>query len=145
MPALKIQDLKKHLVSRGFLVYRTNPEEVQLAELVRDNLIMDGSVALLTGEPMRVRFMTRAQRSDFPWSHETPAALFERARRLAVRASAHGFREVSTVVIPQQDPIEPDTVLDVWYQVVFERELGSLEEAEDVLRFALSLEKVAPR
>ena len=145
MPPTKNQELKKHLVARGFLVYRTSPEEIQLAELVRDNLIMDGSVSLLALEPMRVRFMTRAQRSDFPWSHETPAGLFERARRLAVAAAAHGFREVSTAVVPQQDPMEPDAVLDVWYQVVFERELGSLEEADEVLRFALSVEKVAPR
>jgi len=145
MAPLKLQDIKKQLVTRGFLVYRTSPEEVQLAELVRDNLIMDASVAVVAGEPLRVRFKTRAQRSDFPWSHETPAALFEHARRLAAAAASHGFREVSTAVVPQLDPMESESVLDVWYQVVFDRELESLDDLADVLTFALSLEKVAPR
>jgi hypothetical protein len=145
MASSKLSDLKKHLRSKGFLVYRTSEQEVQLAELVRENLIMDASVSVITEGPTRVRFMTRAQRSDFPWSHESTTALFERARRLGVAAAAHGFREVATSVAPQADPMDPGAVLDVWYMVGFEREVGSMDELDEHLTFALSVEKVAPR
>lgn len=145
MTAPKLAELKKHLRSKGFLVYRTSEQEVQLAELVRENLIMDACVSVVVEEPLRIRFVTRAQRSDFPWTHESPAALFERARRLGVSAASHGFREVATSVAPQADPMDSGAVLDVWYQVGFEREVGSMHELDEPLAFALGLEKVAPR
>jgi hypothetical protein len=145
MAVSKVQELKKHLTAAGFLVYRTGAEEVHLAELARENLIMDASVSIVLSEPLRVRFCTRAQRSDFPWSNESTAALFERARRQAATAMARGFREVSTAVAPQTDPVDAEAVLDVWYQAIFEREVASLDELDALLAFALALEKVAPR
>jgi hypothetical protein len=145
MASAKLSDIKKYLRSKGFLVYRSSEQEVQLAELVRENLIMDASVSVVVEAPLRVRFLTRAQRSDFPWSHESPAALFERARRQGVSAASNGFREVATSVAPQADPMDPGAVLDVWYQVGFEREVPSIEEIDEPLAFALGVEKVAPR
>lgn len=141
----KVQELKKHLISKGFLVYRCGAEDVMLAERVRDNLIMDASVAVIASEPLRVRFLARAQRNDFPWSQENPAALLERARRAVATAAPEGFREVGTMTTPLLDPIDAEQVLDVWYQVVFEKDVGGLDEAMEAVQFALSLEKVAVR
>lgn len=145
MPSPKVQEIKKHLVGKGFLVYRCGAEDVMLAERVRDNLIMDASVGVIAGEPLRVRFLARAQRNDFPWSQENPAALFERARRAVAAAAPEGFREVGTVTTPLLDPIDAAQVLDVWYQVVFEKDVTDLDEAVTAVRFAIALEKVALR
>src|SRR6478609_2379518 len=90
------QQLKKALVASGFEVFRTLPEEVVLAERVRENLILDSGVRVgpLGDGGVRVRLVLRAQRTDFPSDEE--AALFERVRKLAEPALANGSAEIST-------------------------------------------------
>jgi hypothetical protein len=136
------QQLKKALVAGGFEVFRTLPEEVVLAERVRENLILDSGVRvgpLGEGTGIRVRLVLRAQRTDFPSDAEE--ALFARVRKLAEPAIAEGFAEVSTNLNAVKDPVDADRVLDTFYEVFLARELASLEEAMPVLKFALSLEK----
>jgi hypothetical protein len=140
-PTTTPQQLKKALVASGFEVFRTLPEEVVLAERVRENLILDSGVRVgpLEEGRVRVRLVLRGQRSDFPSDEE--AALFERVRKLAEPALANGFAEISTNVNAVMDPADPERTLDTFYEVFLAHEVATLEDAVPVLKFALSLEK----
>jgi hypothetical protein len=140
-PPLTPQQLKKALIASGFEVFRTLPEEVVLAERVRENLILDSGVrlALLGDGGYRVRLVLRAQRADFPSDDES--ALFERVRKLAAPALADGFAETATHVNAVKDPADATRVLDTFYEVSLAREVATVEDAVPVLKFALSLEK----
>src|SRR5882672_4871149 len=93
MATTNVTEIKKALIAAGFEVYRTRGTEVQIADRVRDNLIMDSGVSVHSADEVRVRFVVRAQRSDCPT--ESPAVLFERARALAGPANTRGFVEVA--------------------------------------------------
>lgn len=133
--------LKKALIAGGFEVFRTLPEEVVLAERVRENLILDSGVRLGPTQDgrLRVRVVMRAQRADFP--SEDEKALFDRVRKLAEPAIADGFAETSTNVNAVKDPADPNRTLDTFYELSLTRDVASVEEAVPVLKFALSLEK----
>ncbi len=135
------QQLKKAPVAGGFEVFRTLPDEVVLAERVRENLILDSGVRIGPTESggFRVRLVLRAQRTDFPSEDET--TLFDRVRKLAEPATDNGFAEVSTSLNAVKDPADPDRTLDTFYEVFLVREVATLEDAMPVLKFALSLEK----
>jgi hypothetical protein len=135
------QQLKKALIAGGFEVFRTRPEEVVLAERVRENLILDSGVRVgpLGDGGVRVRLVLRAQRTDFPSDEDN--ALFDRVRKLAEPAIAEGFAEVSTNLNAVKDPADPERTLDTFYEVFLSREVATLEDAMPVLKFALSLEK----
>ena len=135
------QQLKKALLASGFEVFRTLPEEVVLAERVRENLILDSGVRVgpLGDGRLRVRVVLRAQRADFPSEEE--ASLFDRVRKLAEPALADGFAEVATAVNAVKDPVDPDRTLDTFYELSLTRDVATVEEAVPVLKFALSLEK----
>lgn len=135
------QQLKKALVASGFEVFRTLPEEVVLAERVRENLILDSGVRLgpLVDGRFRVRIVFRAQRADFP--SEEDAALFDRVRKLAEPAVTNGFAEVTTAVTAVKDPADPDRTLDTFYEVFLAREAATVDDALPILKFALALEK----
>jgi hypothetical protein len=140
-PTTTPQQLTKALIASGFEVFRTLPEEVVLAERVRENLILDSGVRVgpLEEGRVRVRLVLRGQRSDFPSDEE--AALFERVRKLAEPALANGFAEISTNVNAVMDPADPERTLDTFYEVFLAHEVATLEDAVPVLKFALSLEK----
>ena len=135
------QQLKKALIAGGFEVFRTLPEEVVLAERVRENLILDSGVRVgpLDDGGVRVRLVLRAQRTDFPSDEDD--TLFDRVRKLAEPAIAEGFAEVSTNLNAVKDPADPERTLDTFYEVFLSREVATLEDAMPVLKFALSLEK----
>jgi len=135
------QQLKKALVASGFEVFRTLPEEVVLAERVRENLILDSGVRLgpLGDGRVRVRVVLRAQRADFPSDEES--SLFDRVRKLAEPALANGFSEVSTAVTAVKDPADPERTLDTFYELFLAREAPTMDDAVPILKFALSLEK----
>lgn len=136
-------ELKKTLLARGFEVYRTLGDQVVLADRVRDNLIMDSGVAARPGDVLAVRFVVRAQASDFP---TLPASdLYDRARSCAVDALGRGYAEVGVAEVPVRDPGDASKTLDTWYEVSFEREVASEDELERELRYALGLEKTVSR
>jgi hypothetical protein len=134
-------ELKKTLVARGFEVYRTLGDQVVLADRVRDNLIMDSGVAVRPGEPLAVRFVVRAQASDFPSAKADD--LFDRARACAAEACGRGYAEVGVAEVKVRDPGDATSTLDTWYEVSFERPVASEDELEQELRYALALEKTA--
>jgi hypothetical protein len=143
MPTLSTTELKKSLLAEGFEIYRTLPDRVVVADRVRDNLIMDSGVSVGTGASCVVHFVVRCQRNDFP--NETEQELFERARVLGADALARGYREVGTSVVKIPDPGERTRILDVWYEVAFERDVGETAGLPAELRYALGLQKTAPR
>lgn len=135
------QQLKKQLVASGFEVFRTLPEEVVLAERVRENLILDSGirVAPLASGAFQVRLVLRAQRADFP--NEDEAALFARARLLAQPALDKGFAETTTNITAVKDPGDAERIVDTFYEVHLAQEVASLEDAVPVIKFVMSLEK----
>jgi hypothetical protein len=136
-----VAEIKKALIAAGFELYRTRGDEVQVADRVRDNLIMDSGVAVKAARSLSVKVMVRAQRSDFPG--DGVATLFERARQLASAALSRGYVETATLTSPMQDPVDPVRTLDTWYEVCFEKPVATLEEAMIEVGFALKLEKLA--
>lgn len=136
-------ELKKALIARGFEIYRTLGERIQLADRVRDNLIMDSGVAAIVGAELSVRVVVRAQASDF--GNETAEQLFERARALGQSTLADGFVEEAANVVPIPDPGDRSRTLDTWYEVSFQKAVSNLEELCEELRSALRLEKTASR
>jgi hypothetical protein len=136
-------ELKKTLLARGFEVYRTLGDQVVLADRVRDNLIMDSGVAARPGSAFSVRFVVRAQASDFP--SVSADDLFERARVCAAPALGRGYTEVGVAEVPVRDPGDATQTLDTWYEVSFERSVTTEDELEQELRYALGLEKTVSR
>lgn len=122
-------------------MFRTLPEEVVLAERVRENLILDSGVrvAPLADGTFQVRLVLRAQKADFP--NEDEAALFARVRQLAEPAIQKGFAETSTAVTPVNDPADASRTLDTFYEVKLSQDVATLEDAVPILKFVLGLEK----
>ena len=136
-------ELKKLLLAEGFEVYRTQPDQIVLADRVRDNLIMDSGVSARIGAAPAVRFVVRAQASDFPT--DSAPQLLDRARQMARPAAAKGYREVSANSVAVRDPGDSSQTLDIWHEVAFEKTLSSDSELIAELKYALSLEKNACR
>ena len=142
MPLTNPSELKKLLLAEGFEVYRTLSDRIVLADRVRDNLIMDSGVAVRPGAEPRLRFVVRAQASDFP--ADSTEQIFERARRMAEDAVARSYSEVETNSVEVRDPGDSSRTLDTWYEVAFEKKLESEADLVPELRYVLALEKTAP-
>ncbi len=135
-------EVKKALVSSGFVVYRTRGDLVHVAERARENLIMDAGIRVRASEPA-VILMVRAQRIDFP--HAPEPAMFDHARELGQALIARGYVEVGTQITPLPDPNDETHTLDSWFEVSYEKQVNDLDEAMAEVGFALSVEKVASR
>ncbi|HEX3773735.1 MAG TPA: hypothetical protein VHV51_04675 [Polyangiaceae bacterium] len=135
-------ELKKLLLAEGFEVYRTQSDQIVLADRVRDNLIMDSGVSARAGAEPCVRFVVRAQASDFP--ADSTEQIFDRARRLATDALTRDYTEVSVNRVEVHDPGDSSKTLDVWHEVAFEKKLSNHADLVAELRYALALEKTAP-
>lgn len=149
-------EIKKALRDAGLEVYRTRGDVVYLADRVRENLLMDAGIFLRAGEAagpggdasnergMRVGFVVRAQRNDFP--NDSEPHLFERARGLAAGAVALGYAESGAEVRKVVDPGDGQRTLDTWCEVSFEKIVAGADLAAAVAeaRFALTIEKCAP-
>jgi len=135
--------LKKALVAEGFEIYRSSPNQVTLADRVRDNLLMDSGVAVIQGESLAVRVTLRAQATNFPG--EAADGLFGRARALSAELTGRGYQEVAADNVPVQDPSDRTRTLDTWYEVSYVLPVKNDEDLYAELRFALSLPKSAER
>lgn len=135
--------LKKALVAEGFEIYRTAPNQVTLADRVRDNLLMDSGVAVIQGDTLAVRVVLRAQASHFPG--EGADGLFSRARGLSKELVARGYEEVAADTVPVHDPSDRSRTLDTCYEVTYVLAVNEGAELYEELRFALTLTKSAER
>jgi len=135
-----LNELKKQLILAGLEVFRVQGSRVCLADRVRENLIMDSGVSAVVGDPLVVRFVVRAQASNFPG--KSTEELFGRARQLGESSQGRGYREVDTAVVPIKDPGGGPGTLDTWYEVAFELEVGADGLVEE-LKYALGVEKNA--
>ncbi|HEX4476019.1 MAG TPA: hypothetical protein VH142_13130 [Polyangiaceae bacterium] len=133
-------ELSKQLTAAGLEVFRVQAGRVHLADRVRENLIMDSGVSVITADPFVVRFVVRAQASHF--SGESADALFARARGVAESSASRGYREVESAVVPIKDPGGGPGTLDTWYEVAFERGVEA-EALVEELKYALGVEKSA--
>ena len=59
MPSHTPLQLKRALIDAGFIIFRTLPEEVVVAERVRENLIMDSGIRLRGTPELSVRMVMR--------------------------------------------------------------------------------------
>jgi hypothetical protein len=133
-------EIKKALLRAGFEIYRTRGDGVHVAERVRENLLMDSGI-VVGADPLRVGFVVRAQRNDFPGVADEQ--LFECARGLAKPAIERGYSEGSTSVRQVRDPGDAERTLDTWCEVQFEKPVASLDLVLGEVGFILSLEKTA--
>lgn len=134
-----LQAVKQALVAAGVEIYRTRPEEIQIAERVRLH-IMDSGVRISIADPSAVVFTARSQRSDFP--HEPPDELFAKVRgTVGIAATARGYAEKSFGTTEVTDPIDAQKILDVWHEVTFTKVVGSIEDVVNEVLWALAQEK----
>lgn len=135
--------MKAELLAAGFEVYRTKPDEVQVAERVRLH-IMDSGIRVRVVDPPLVTFTVRQQRSDFP--EVAPESLIERARRqVGSVATARGYIETHAGSVEVKDPMDSSRVLDVWHEVTYEKPIGDQAAAVEEVRWALSIERFLGR
>jgi hypothetical protein len=135
--------LKKALIAEGFEIYRTSPNQVTLADRVRDNLLMDSGVAVVQAESLAVRVTLKAQASNFPG--ESPDGLFARARALSTALLSRGYSEVGAEAVPVRDPSDRTRTLDTWCEVSYLLPVSEDAALYAELRFALGLTKNAER
>jgi hypothetical protein len=133
-----VAEIKQALVREGFVVHRTRPDAVHLAERVRENLIMEAGVAVVA-EPFVVRLTFRAEASSFPGASESD--LFDRARELARSALGRGYVEVDAKSSRVEDPSDETRTLTMRHEVTVERTLTDLDNAIDEARFGLGIAK----
>lgn len=135
--------LKKALVSEGFEIYRTAPNLITLADRVRDNLLMDSGVSVVSGETLAIRVVLRAQASNFPG--EAADGLFARARALAAELASRGYTEVGAEAVPVSDPGDRTRTIDTCYEVSYSLAVGEDATLYRELRFVLGVVRNAER
>jgi hypothetical protein len=135
------QEIKKAIVAAGLEVFRTRPDEVVLAERVRENLILDSGVRVRAAGELEVRVVMKVQQADFPG--EPDEALFDRARALGARAD--GFVEVGTHTDTVSDPGGSQRTLDVVYEVTFAKPEADLDAAIATARTIMGIERTASK
>lgn len=131
--------IRQALVDAGIEIYRAQNEEIRVAERVRLHL-MDSGVRVLVAGGARVLVTVRSQRSDFPTAsnHE----LFSKVRAaMRTPIDARGFAELCEDVREVTDPVDASRVLDVWYELTFEKAVSELDALVDEVRWALGLPK----
>jgi hypothetical protein len=144
-PTLTPQQIKKALVAAGFEVFRTQGDEIVLADRVRENLLMDSGVRLAPASEngMQIRVVLRCQRADFPGEDEK--RMFDRVRTLAQPALAQGFHEIGCAATKIMDPSDDQHTLDTFYEVTFAKDVGDIEAALEELGFLLNIDKTVRR
>ena len=136
---LTIQSIQQALRASGVEIYRTDENELQIAERVRLH-IMDSGVRVVADDGLAVQFTARTQRSDAPSADAEE--LFRRVREeVGQQAGSRGYEESRAEVVEVKDPVDEARVLDVWHEVTYRKPLARLDEAVTEVRWALDLEK----
>jgi hypothetical protein len=137
LPTLELA--RAALVSQGIEILRADASELAVAKRVRSHL-MDAGVSLQFVPEPTVRFVVRAQSSDFPGVGAKQ--LYEKVRAdVAASARAHGFVEVAQQPREILDPGDRARVLDVWHELVFTKPIHDPDKWIDDVRWAMSVSK----
>jgi hypothetical protein len=135
---VNVKDLKRALVGAGFEIFRVRDDEVHIAE--RQNVqLMEAGIRARAGATPRVSVVARAQRNDAQSMSEV--ALFEMIRARNAPLLAAGYREVHAGAREIRSVSDADHVLDVWYEITYERPVASIEESVEEVRRALDSER----
>ena len=127
------------LVARGVDILRVDANEIALAKRVRSHL-MDAAVSVQLGTEPNVRFVVRAQSSDFPGAGAKQ--LYEKVRsEVSASARAQGFEEVAQHPREVRDPGDASRVLDVWYELTYAKPLRDADTWLDDVRWAMNVSK----
>jgi hypothetical protein len=127
------------LTARGVDIFRVEATEIALAKRVRSHL-MDAGVSVSFAPEPNVRFIVRAQSSDFPGV--SAKQLYDKVREeVAAAARAHGFEEIAERPREVRDPGDASRVLDVWYELTFAKPVRDMESWLDDIRWAMSVSK----
>ena len=136
---LTIQDIQQALSDAGVEIYRTDAQELQIAERVRLH-IMDSGVRVALNGGLVVQFTARTQRSDAPSA--LAEDLFRRVREeVGGQAGMRGYQESHAEIVEVKDPVDDARVLDVWHEVTYRKPLAAVADAVTEVRWALDLEK----
>ena len=142
MGSADLQKLKEELVRAGLEIYRTRPQEIQVAERVRLH-IMDSGIRVRVGPSISVVFTARSQRSDFP-SHQ-PDELFGKVREIVGKdALSRGYHEEGHQSVDVRDPVDADRILDTWHEVTYAKDADAADVVDEV-RWALAIDKFVTR
>lgn len=127
------------LTARGVDIFRVEAAEIALAKRVRSHL-MDAGVSVCFAPEPNVRFIVRAQSSDFPGV--SAKQLYDKVREeVAAQARAHGFEEIAERPREVRDPGDASRVLDIWYELTFAKPVRDAESWLDDIRWAMSVSK----
>ena len=127
------------LVSRGVDILRVDANEIAIAKRVRSHL-MDAGVSVQFGSEPSVRFIVRAQSSDFPGAGAKQ--LYEKVRgEISPSAQAQGFEEVAQQPREVRDPGDASRVLDVWYELTYAKPMRDRDGWLDDIRWAMDVSK----
>jgi hypothetical protein len=101
---------------------------------------MDAGVSLQFAPEPAVRFVVRAQSSDFPGMGAQQ--LYDKVRAdVASAALAHGFEEVAEQPREIRDPGDRSRVLDTWHELVFAKPIRDSDTWIDDVRWAMAVSK----
>ena len=131
------EGVRQALVDAEIEIYRVGEDEIRVAERIRLHL-MDSGVRVVPGDQAKVRVTIRSQKSDFPAA--SSAELFAKVREaMETLVGERGFAEVAEEVREVTDPVDASRVLDVWYELTFEKAVSQLDAVVDEVRWALGL------
>jgi len=135
----KTEGIRKALVEAGIEIYRAEVGEILVAERIRLHL-MDSGVRVRVGSDACVAVTVRSQRSDFPSASNDE--LFSKVRAaMEDPVGTRGFKEVREDVREVTDPVDASRVLDVWYELTFEKNVAETDALVDEVRWALGIPK----
>ena len=135
---IDVKELKRRLVAAGLEVFRTRGDEVHLAE--RQNVqLMDAGIRVRGGGAPAVTVVMRAQRNDAPAL--TADAMFDAVRSRASHLRDAGYAEVSSAPREIRSVSDPEHLLDVWFEVTWQRSIGAYDEAVAEARRAFDTER----
>ncbi len=135
---IDLKELKRNLVIAGLEVFRTRGDEVHLAE--RQNVqLMEAGVRVRGGAAPCVTVVVRAQRNDAPAL--APEAMLDAVRARSAPLRDAGYAEVSSGAREIRSVSDPSQLLDVWFEVVWQRAVSTQEEAVAEARRCMSAER----
>jgi hypothetical protein len=139
LSSLTLDDVKRAMVGAGLEIYRVTGGEVRLAERVRMHL-MDSGVTVRIARTACVSVTVRSQRSDFPTGRADE--LYELIRRaMKSAAEQRGFRESAANTRDVTDPVDDSSILDVWHELTFAKDVDRMDTLIDDVQWALAMPK----